>query len=218
MNVMELTERIDPEIRDYVEREILPRYDAFDRGHDRRHAEDVIRDSMRLAERFDIEPDMVYVIAAFHDLGLCEGRELHHIASGRILLGDTMLKRRFTDAQMRTMSEAVEDHRASGGRRPRSIYGMIVADADRRIDVDTILRRTVQYGLGNYPEYGPEEHWNRFVEHLVRKYGEGGYMRLWIPDSDNARRLAELRAAIRDREALRRMFDRIYSEESGART
>ena len=214
---MKNTHTVRPEIRRYVEGEIIPRYDSFDKGHDCSHAEDVIADSLKLAERFDADPEMAYVIAAYHDLGLCEGRELHHIVSGRILLGDPTLKKWFDDDSLRVMSEAVEDHRASSGHAPRSIYGMIVADADRRIDTSTILRRTVQYGMKHYPEYGPEEHWNRFIGHLEKKYGDGGYMRFWIPDSDNARRLAELRAAIRDREALRRMFDRIYAEENVTR-
>lgn len=33
---------------------------------------------------------MVYVIAAYHDLGLCEGCEFHHIVSGRILFADEL--------------------------------------------------------------------------------------------------------------------------------
>lgn len=42
------------------------------------------------------------------------------------------------------MREAVEDHRASSDHEPRSIYGKIVAEADRIIDTDTTLRRTVR--------------------------------------------------------------------------
>ncbi len=49
------------------------------------------------------------------------------------------------------MREAVEDHRASTDHEPRSLYGKIVAEADRIIDPDTTLRRTVQYGLKQNP-------------------------------------------------------------------
>ena len=45
----------------------------------------------------------------------------------------------------------VEDHRASTDHEPRSIYGKIVAEADRIIDPDITLRRTVQYGLKQNP-------------------------------------------------------------------
>ena len=112
------------------------------------------------------------------------------------------------------MREAVEDHRASSGHAPRSIYGRIVAEADRCIDTQTILRRTVQYGLAHCPALTREEHFARCREHLQRKYAEGGYLRLWLPESDNARRLAELREAIRDGERLRRLFDAIFDAET----
>lgn len=204
---------IDNEIRRYVESEIIPRYDNFDRGHGRNHVETVIEQSMKLAENYEVNINMVYVIAAFHDLGLCEGREQHHIVSGRILLEDNFLKSKFNGTQLEIMREAIEDHRASGKHKPRSIYGMIVAEADRQIDIETILRRTVQYGMTNYPEYGYDEHYARFLSHLNDKYAEGGYLKLWIPESDNARRLAQLRAVIKDEALLKDMFSKIYYEE-----
>lgn len=204
---------INKEIVRYVETEIIPRYDSFDRAHGRSHVMTVIEQSMKLAENRDVNHDMVYVIAAYHDLGMCEGREHHHTVSGRILLADTFLRRHFTAGQLSVMRDAVEDHRASSNHEPRTIYGMIVAEADRQIDIDTILRRTVQYGMKNYPHFSREEHYSRFLSHLTEKYAEGGYLRLWIPDSGNARRLAELRQVIKDETLLREMFGRIYEEE-----
>lgn len=138
---------------------------------------------------------------------------MHHIVSGRILLEDNFLRSKFNGTQLEIMRNAVEDHRASGKHKPRSIYGMIVAEADRQIDIETILRRTVQYGMTNYPEYGYEEHYARFLSHLNDKYAEGGYLKLWIPESDNARRLAQLRAVIKDEALLKDMFSKIYYEE-----
>jgi uncharacterized protein len=41
------------------------------------------------------------------------------------------------------MKEAVEDHRASSSRQPRSIYGKIVAEADRDIDTHEIFLRAI---------------------------------------------------------------------------
>ena len=74
------------------------------------------------------------------------------------------------------------------------------------------MRRTVQYGLAHYPELDKEGHWARTLEHLHEKYAEGGYLKLWIPQSPNAARLAELRALIRDEARLRELFERFYSE------
>lgn len=204
---------MDETLRQYIEREIVPRYDRFDRAHDRAHVRAVIRRSEELARNRDVDPDMVYVIAAYHDTGLAFGRENHHIDSGRLLAADPELRRRFTPEQIAVMRDAVEDHRASAAHAPRTIYGRIVAEADRLIDPETILRRTIRYGLDRSPELGREEQYARCLDHLLKKYAEGGYLRLWIAESENARQLEGLRALIRDRKRLRALFDRIYAEE-----
>lgn len=199
---------------DYIEQEILPRYDHFDTAHRRNHAEEVIRESMRLAEGAEVNREMVYTVAAYHDTGLRFGREKHHIHSGEIVRSDERLRAWFSEEEISIMAEAVEDHRASSDHAPRTIYGRIVAEADRTIVPTTILRRTVQYGLTHYPTLDREGHYRRFVEHLLEKYAEGGYLRLWIADPEKEQRLAELRSLIRDREALRRRFDNLFDAET----
>ena len=205
---------IDPSLEAYVEAEIIPRYAHFDRAHSTDHVRSVIDRSLALARRYDVDPDMVYVIAAYHDTGLAFGRERHHIDAGRILAEDAELRRRFDSERIATMREAVEDHRASSGHAPRSIYGRIVAEADRCIDPATVLRRTVQYGLSHCPALDREGHFERCLAHLRKKYAEGGYLRLWIPESDNARKQEELRALIRDEARLRAAFDAVFDQET----
>ena len=112
------------------------------------------------------------------------------------------------------MRDAVEDHRASSDHAPRTIYGRIVAEADRCIDPATVLRRTVQYGLSHCPALDREGHFERCLAHLRKKYAEGGYLRLWIPESDNARKQEELRALIRDEARLRAAFDAVFDQET----
>ena len=136
--------RPDPSLVTYIEAEIIPRYEHFDRAHGTDHVRTVIAQSLALAARYDVDTDMVYTVAAYHDTGLANGRERHHIDAGRILAEDAELRRRFTEEQIGIMREAVEDHRASSDHPPRTIYGRIVAEADRVIDPATIVRRTVQ--------------------------------------------------------------------------
>ncbi|WP_336617231.1 HD domain-containing protein [Bacteroides acidifaciens] len=204
---------IPMELREYIQQNIIPQYVNFDKAHQIDHVEKVIEESMKLASYYDVNVSMVYTIAAYHDLGLCEGREFHHIVSGRILLADETLRHWFTDEQLLPMKEAIEDHRASNKQAPRGIYGKIVAEADRIIDPEVTLRRTVQYGLSHYPEMDKEQQYARFRKHLNDKYAEGGYLKLWIPQSDNAERLAELRKLIMDEEELQRVFDELYTNE-----
>lgn len=207
---------VSPEVADYVESKIIPHYDAFDKAHRRDHARMVIRQSLRLADHMPaLDRDMVYVIAAFHDLGMVNGRERHHIDSAEILRKDAFVCGWFSPQQIEVMAEAVEDHRASGKAAPRSDYGLVVADADRFIDAETIIRRTIQYGLSNYPELDREGHYRRTLDHLTDKYGPDGYLSLRIPWSDNAARLKQLQAIIADEQRLHEIFDRIFAEESG---
>ena len=143
------------ELKNHIETEIIPRYESFDAAHGTDHVRTVIAQSLDLARHYDVDADMIYAVAAYHDTGLARGRELHHIHSGEILLADTELRRWFTAEQLAVMRDAVEDHRASSDHAPRTIYGRIVAEADRCIDPATVLRRTVQYGLSHCPRTRP---------------------------------------------------------------
>lgn len=213
---------INPQLRSYIEAEILPRYKGFDSAHRMEHVQEVIRGSLELARHYDVDLDMVYTIAAYHDTGLCGGREEHHILSGKILREDALLRGfllpdgtpLFTPEKIETMAQAVEDHRASSSHAPRSIYGRIVAEADRLIDGPTIVRRTIQYGLSHYPQLDKEGHYRRFLEHMAEKYAQGGYLRLWIPQSPNAERLAAFQQLLKDPTSTREMFEREWCAES----
>lgn len=205
------------QLQAYIEQQIIPRYETFDRAHRTDHVRTVIAQSFALAKHYDLNEEMVYTIAAYHDTGLVNGRKNHHLDAGAILAADPELRRWFSAEQIATMRDAAEDHRASSEHEPRTIYGRIVAEADRCIDPTTIIRRTVQYGIANHPELEREKQYERCLAHLQEKYAEGGYLKLWIPESDNAERLEELRRIIRDHKHLRELFDRIYDRETAIR-
>lgn len=210
---------INTDLIAYVESDIIPRYDSFDKAHNRQHVLTVISESLELAKNIDgIDLNMVYAIAAYHDTGLCRDRKTHHIVSGEIIQTDTTLRRWFSEEEIAIMKEAAEDHRASADHEPRSIYGRIVAEADRIIDTSTVLRRTVQFGLKHYPELDKEQQYERFVEHLNEKYAPGGYMKLWFPESKNALQLRKLQSVICNEKQLRSLFENIYKEESSTQT
>lgn len=204
---------LSAELINHIESEILPRYEAFDKAHDRRHAFTVISNSLRLAQHYDVDMQMVYTIAAYHDLGLSEGRATHHTASARIVREDERLRQFFTQEQIDTIADAVEDHRASNTHEPRTIYGRIIAEADRIIDADIIMTRTVQYGMSHYPTLTKEEHIERAVTHIHEKYGREGYLKLWIPESPNAARLEEFRSMIDNVAKLKKRLEEIWDRE-----
>ena len=218
----------DSEIKAYIYDEIVPRYSAFDKAHKEDHALTVIRQSEALldgraawlAEQAEadsiwsapVDRMLLLTAAACHDLGLVNGRENHHTDSGAIIRQDARLRKWFSEEEIETIAQAAEDHRASGKGAPRSIYGMIVAEADRVIEGDTIIRRTIQFGQKHYPELCREEQIERAVAHLKEKYGRGGYLKLWIPWSDNAMRLNALQDVIADEKAVR---EKVVAQQRG---
>ena len=197
-------------LKNYIEQEVIPRYAAFDRAHREDHARSVIERALAMGKAYDIQEEMLYTAAACHDLGLAVCRETHHLESGKIIRADQRLKEWFSPVQIEIIAQAAEDHRASATTPPRSIYGCLVAEADRLIEPVTIIRRTVQFSLSHYPQLDMEGHWQRTLEHLHEKYAEGGYLHLLIPGSPNEAPLAQLRAMIHDTERLRALFDEIY--------
>ena len=217
---------INPELERYIYEEVVPRYRNFDDAHKEDHALTVISQAMQLLKGRDewlaaqngpdaiwltpVDENMLLTAAACHDLGLVNGRDNHHTDSGVIIRNDHRLAQWFTPGQIEVIAQAAEDHRASGKGAPRSIYGMIVAEADRVIDGESIIRRTVQFGFRHYPGLDREGHIARAIDHLHEKYGRGGYLKLWIPWSENAARLNALQDIIADSEAVLSEVTRIY--------
>lgn len=197
-------------LQQYIEQSILPQYEAFDGGHRRDHADSVIRESIKLAREYRADERMAYTIAAYHDLGLRIDREKHHIHSGEILMADETLRQWFTQEQLLTMRDAIEDHRASSKNPPRTIYGAIVAEADRQMVPETVIHRTMAYSAKLFPNGDFETLYQRSKEHLLEKYAEGGYMRLWLNSERNMQGLQALRDIIRDKQQLRALCKQWY--------
>lgn len=204
--------QVDLTLMEFVEKQILPRYTAFGESHGLYHVTRVIKNSLELARMLGADINMTYTIAAYHDLGMEGPRAIHHITSGKILTADARLKKWFSPEQIKIMREAVEDHRASASHAPRSIYGKIVAEADRDIDIDTVFTRPIQYGIEHDPDKDKEWQFKRFDSHMEEKYSNNGYIKLWIPHSPNEKKLKELRDIIVNKELLRQYFDKIYDK------
>lgn len=204
--------QVDLTLMEFVEKQILPRYTAFGESHGLYHVTRVIKNSLELARMLGADINMAYAIAAYHDLGMEGPRAIHHITSGKILTADARLKKWFSPEQIKIMREAVEDHRASASHAPRSIYGKIVAEADRDIDIDTVFTRAIQYGIEHDPDKDKEWQFKRFDSHMEEKYSNNGYIKLWIPHSPNEKKLKELRDIIVNKELLRQYFEKIYDK------
>lgn len=192
---------MNSELVNYIEDEIFPLYNRNEEGHGINHIKTVIKRSLELAQNYDVNIDMVYTIAAYHDLGHYIDRKIHEIISAEMFMQDENIKTWFTDEQRNTIKEAIEDHRASSNHKPRSIYGMIVSTADRTIiDIDNTIKRSYSYGMKNYQGISKEQQIERVYEHLTEKYGENGYAKIYLEDKEFEEALQKLRQALSNKE------------------
>ena len=206
--------KVSPEIIEYVEKEILPKYGKVG-GHTDSHIRQVIERSLRFFEQApDLNIDMVYMIAAYHDLGRLVDNDTHNIESAKMLRKDEFLKVRFSTEEIEIMAEAVEDHRASLGHEPRSIYGKLVSSADRNTDVDTMLQRVYEYNKYLHPEMSEEDVLKDARYHLRRKYSPGGYAvnTMYFDDPAFAETLVKIEEITRDMDIFKKEIKRVYKK------
>ena len=188
----------DNNLKNYLESNILVQYKNFDRAHNISHIKSVIENSIELMKSHDVNYDMVYTIAMFHDLGLPQGRDTHHLTSAILLENDYFIKEYFNNEQITIMKQAIEDHRASNPNKPRSIYGKIISSADRTIDVDTVIYRTLVYGIDHNKSITLVDNIKRTYEHVINKYGYDGYLKLPLITNTNKTNLEQLRKLTED--------------------
>ena len=200
---------INEELEKYIEKNIFPQYELNDMGHDLSHIKYVIDRSLKFAKTVDdINLDMVYVIAAYHDIGHHIDAKNHEVVSAKILGEDKELKKFFNDEEIKTMVEAVEDHRASLEYEPRSVYGKIVSSADRNTIIDIPLKRTYAYRIEHFPSKDLSEIIEESREHLQKKFGRKGYatLKMYFEDQSYYDFLDEIADLVENKEEFTKRY------------
>lgn len=203
---------IDNNLKKYIEENIFPNYFKNDQGHNLSHISYVIDRSLKFASTIpNINYNMVYTIAAYHDIGHYIDAKNHEKVSSEMMAKDDNLKEFFTDEEIQIMVEAVCDHRASSKNEPRSIYGKIVSSADRNTDVEISLKRAYSYNKKNYPELSTEEIIVEARKHLADKFGRNGYAaeKMYFKDEEYEKYLADMTRLTDDEEEFREEFCRV---------
>ncbi len=215
-DLLKKEDQITQELKEYIEENVLCEYEGYEKSHDITHIRTVIANAMELIEDLDVNTDMVYCICAYHDIGIRYGRDDHHLTSAKWMYEDEYLKNFFTDEERMTMKEAIEDHRASAKDAPRSVYGRIIAEADRDIDPLRIIERCVLYESSHHPGSSKKEALELVLKHLNEKYSEHGYLKLWMPSKKNQEGLDTLRKWMRNGEIVNLVTECIeVHEKSG---
>ena len=185
---------VSKELKDYIENNIFLEYEKNDKGHNLQHIDYVINRSIKFANTIpDINYNIVYTVAAYHDIGHHIDPKKHELISAEIMYDDDKLKEFFNDEERIIIKEAIEDHRASSNHEPRSIYGKIVSTADRNNTVEACLRRSYCYNKKLHPEFNDEQIFEDCHYHLNDKFGENGYAKFYFKDEEYEKFLTDIR-------------------------
>lgn len=195
---------INKELKDYIDNHVLIKYKDNIGGHGLDHIKQVIERSLEIVEEFklDVNLDMVYTIAAFHDISYKDDPDRHEELSALYFMNDEGSKSFFNDEERQAMYEAIIDHRASLEYIARSVYGKIVSSADREISVDNMLRRSYLFQSDKHAAENPTQ--DEIIEYsykkLSSKYGKDGYAKMYYPDKKYLDFLRNMQSLIEDKE------------------
>jgi len=202
---------VNKELVNYIEKNVFPNYFKNDKGHQVEHITDVIERSFELSKNLNVDNNMVYTIAAYHDYGSYIDRKNHEKVSAKIMFEDANLQEFFTEEERIIIKEAIEDHRASLKGEPRSIYGKIVSSADRNIDIDVYIKRVYAHTSVYYPEYTRDEHLEWIYKHMEKKFGPSGYAKMYLEDQLYEDYLKKVISLISEKEKFVEKFNEVIN-------
>ena len=173
------------EVKEYIQTKIKPLYKTFDKAHSISHFNFVTKNCVEYAKQLiekglDINLEIAYVVGALHDVGISIEREGHAKHSGRIVRNDKDLKSLYLEDEIEIIAQAVEDHSSHLEYEPRSIYGKIVADADRNNSVYLVFSRPLKFSLKHESGNDRQTHINTAYEFVKKKFGRNGYVKYWL--------------------------------------
>lgn len=184
---MEYINKIDKDLYNYLNDKILPKYNHNIGGHDVDHIKYVINRCFDLISEFnlDVNYNMIYTIAMFHDIGYHEDPDNHEKVSADMFSKDEYIKNFFTEEENKIIYEAIVDHRASLEYEARSIYGKIVSSADREISVENMLIRSLRYQKDKHINENPslDDVIEYSYKKLYSKFSKNnGYAKMYYKD------------------------------------
>lgn len=205
------------ELRDYIKNQIKPLYKSFDKAHNVSHFNFVTENCINYGREVknqgkEVNLEIAYVVGAFHDVGISVEREGHALHSGEMVRKDKTLKEFYSDAEIEMIAQAVEDHSSHLKYEPRSIYGKIVADADRNNSMYLVFSRPIKYGLKHESENDKQTHVSRVYQFVKDKFGRNGYVKYWLDISQTKKEQHLIWDLLDDEKASKAYISGIFDE------
>ncbi len=199
---------IDEKLKIYITNNIFPKYKENDLGHNIVHIKEVIRRCFELNKTFDLNLDenMIFTIASYHDLGKHEDHENHHLIAGKKFYEDDNMKTFFSDNQRKIIKEAIEDHRSSKQDSPRSVYGKLISSADRNTTIEIVFVRSFFVAHERMPEMNIEEYLDFTINRLSKKYSEENPENMFFEDDVYKNFIIEMRKLLKQPEKFKNRY------------
>ena len=205
---------VNAELAEYIQDNIFPRYEKY-YSHGLFHINNVINNMMMLADYYDLDKDMAYTIACYHDIGLNIDRDNHEYESGKILYNDLVLRKYFDEDEILLMKEAVEDHRGSRKERPRNFYGECLSDSDRDFEIEVLAKRQLATSLKNYPDLKLfDEQFERCYEYICKRINSAGKFNLWTNNPILVQRRDVFQNGYLDKEYTKSIYQKEWNKIS----
>ena len=167
---------VNEELYQHITTTVFEMYKLNGKSHNEEHVKNVLKRALEISEGYnDIDKNILFTAVSYHDIGDHIDRETHEIISANMMMEDNTLNKIFNKEEKIIIKEAIEDHRASKGKVPRSIYGKILASADKNVDLNIYFIRTCEYGIEHYKNYTEQQQLDRIYEHAIQKFGKNGY-------------------------------------------
>lgn len=198
--IVQNTSEVNTELKRYVQENIFPEYEKNDKGHGILHILEVIRRSFALNENLKLKLDknMIYTIAACHDLGKHINSDIHERIAADIFINDVNMMQFFNDEQRTTIKEAIEDHRSSKKEHPRTKYGELISSADRNTRIEIVFIRSFFVAHERTPEMNIEEYIDFTYKRLLKRYGEENPENIFLEDDDYREFLKDMRELLKN--------------------
>lgn len=205
---------VNNELKQYIDEKILPEYELNDGGHNSEHVKYVLKRAFELADGYEINYDILYTCVCFHDVACHIDRDNHEVLSAQRAYEDNFLNGLFSIKEMKTIKEAIEDHRASLEYIPRNIYGKILSSADRKVEVKQYLIASISYGKKKNPEIDKNESIERSYQFAIKKFGKNGYAvnKSYVDDLKYKKFLEDIQYLIENKKLFIKLAEVIYDK------
>ncbi len=201
-------EKVDPDLREYVEMEIFLEYAKNDKAHGVLHVREVVRRAFVLDEEFGLglNPDMIFAVAVCHDRGKYIDSERHEEIAAEKFLADEKMKEFFSEEQRKMIAEAIADHRSSKEDEPRSVYGKLISSADRNTRVEMVFIRSFFVAKVRMPEEKIEDYLDFTIQRLRKRYSEENPEAMYFEDEEYQKFLMEMRELLTNKDEFKRRY------------